>query len=80
MNQVINDAKKKAFEEGYAKGREESQAKYSEMEFKLSEKCCHLADENRKLKEDLASVESEFTRLRAQMDIVYLIFGGGRNA
>ena len=66
----------KAFEDGYAKGREESQAKFAEMECKLSEKCCVLADKNSKLKEDLDAMESEFIRMRAQLDIVYLIFGG----
>ena len=66
----------KAFEDGYTIGKEESQAKFAEMEYKLSEKCCDLEDKNRKLKEDLDSMESEFIRLRAQMDIVYLIFGG----
>ena len=65
----------KAFEDGYAKGREESQAKFAEMEHKLYEKCCCLADKNHKLKEDLDSMETEFIRLRAQMDVVYLIFG-----
>ena len=65
----------KAFEEGYEKGREEGRAITTEIECKLSEKCCALSEANRKLKEDYDSMESEFIRLRAQMDIVYLIFG-----
>jgi flagellar biosynthesis/type III secretory pathway protein FliH len=77
MNNVYDDKKlQKAFDEGYEKGRAEGANITAEIEYKLSEKCCSLAEENRKLKEDFDSMESEFIRMRAQLDIVYLIFGG----
>lgn len=77
FNDIEKDMKKQqAFEEGYAKGREEGAAITAEIEYKLSEKCNSLAEENRKLKKDYASMETEFVLTRAQLDIVYLIFGG----
>lgn len=35
-----------------------------------------LMAENDYLRTELKSMESEFSRIRAQLDIVYLIFGG----
>lgn len=66
----------KAFEEGYAKGREEGKKITASIEHELSAKCNSLAEKNNRLREKLESMETEFFRLRAQMDIVYLIFGG----
>lgn len=74
---IENDMKvQQTFEEGYEKGREDGAKITAEIEHKLSEKCNSLAEENNKLKKDLEAIETEFIRLRAQMDIVYLIFGG----
>ncbi len=66
----------KAFEDGYAKGREEGRNIVAHIEHELSAKCNELKKENSELHEKLESMETEFVRLRAQMDIVYLIFGG----
>lgn len=44
--------------------------------------CKTLSDENMKLKEEIAylrNMENEFARMRAQLDIVYMIFGGRNN-
>ena len=72
----INNLMMKEYNNGYEQGRAEGHKITAEVQEKLSEKCCALADENRYLKEQLESMETEFVRLRAQMDIVYLIFGG----
>jgi flagellar biosynthesis/type III secretory pathway protein FliH len=66
----------KAFEDGYAKGRAEGAKITASIEHELSAKCNSLAEENNLLREELESIETEFVRLRAQMDVVYLIFGG----
>jgi flagellar biosynthesis/type III secretory pathway protein FliH len=76
-NNIYDDPKlQKAFNEGYEKGRAEGAKITAEIEHELSAKCNSLAEENNRLREDLKSMETEFVRLRAQMDIVYLIFGG----
>ena len=72
-NQINHPA---AYEEGYAAGREEGQARFAEMECRLSLKCERLSKERDQFKEQLDSMEPEFIRMRAQLDIVYLIFGG----
>lgn len=79
MNNIYDDPKlQKAFNEGYEKGKE-SGAKITEsIEYELSAKCNSLSEENNRLREELESMETEFVRLRAQMDVVYLIFGGKR--
>ena len=73
LNKIEQDMQiQRAYEDGYAKGREEGAKIATEIERKLSEKCNSLAEESQKLR----AIETEFFRLRAQMDIVYLIFGG----
>ena len=37
-----------------------------------------LAEENTVLRGDLDTLETEIYKLRAQMDVVYLIFGGSK--
>ena len=84
MNNVYDDKKlQKAFEDGYAQGRREGKDITACIEAELSEKCEKLKAENAKLelvngdlREEFESMETEFIRMRAQLDIVYLIFGG----
>ena len=79
MTDLYDDPKlQKAFNEGYAKGKESGAKITASIECELSAKCNSLAEENNRMREELESVETEFARLRAQMDIVYLIFGGRR--
>ena len=77
MNNVYDDKKlQKAFEDGYAQGRREGEKITACIEGELSEKCERLKAENANLRHDYESMETEFVRMRAQLDIVYLIFGG----
>lgn len=84
MNNVYDDKKlQKAFEDGYATGREEGRNITACIEAELSQKCEMLKAENAKLelengdlREQFESMETEFFRMRAQLDIVHLIFGG----
>ena len=48
---------------------------YESMYNKLCEEHKRLCNEYAELKRDREALESEFSRLRAQLDIVYLIFG-----
>jgi len=79
----VYTATEEAYKKGYDKGREEGAKITAEIEHELSEQRNALAYENETLKAkldfvngDYNSLQSEFARLRAQMDIVYLIFGG----
>ena len=64
------------YAKGYEEGKKARENITAEIEYKLSEKCNALADKNEQLRKELDSMESEFARMRAQLDIVYLIFGG----
>ena len=48
------------------------EAEYYRMMDEHKKLCATLHD----LKQDYQSMETEFARMRAQLDIVYLIFGG----
>ena len=73
---IYDDPKlQKAFNEGYEKGRDEGAKITASIEHELSGKCNYLAEETNRLREEQASMETEFVRMRAQLDIVYLIFG-----
>lgn len=43
---------------------------------RMREVCAKLERENEMLRKDYEFMETEFVRMRAQLDIVYLIFGG----
>lgn len=43
---------------------------------KLYEMCAKLEHECQELRRDRDAMETEFVRMRAQLDIVHLIFGG----
>lgn len=75
-NNIYDDPKlQKIFNEGYEKGREAGAKITASIEHELSAKCNSLAEENHILREELKAIETEFGRMRAQLDIVYLIFG-----
>lgn len=80
---MASDERQKGFEEGYAKGREEGRNITAHIEHDLSVKCNSLAEENAKLhdfcnqwEQDFKELTNECNILKAQMDVVYLIFGG----
>ena len=77
MQTVYDDKKlQNAFEEGYAKGKNE-QAKFTaEIEHELSARCNSLSEANEILRDKLECMEVECVKLQAQMDVVRLIFGG----
>lgn len=77
-NMMASEERQKGFEEGYAKGRAEVEKMLSSIEHDLSAKCNSLAEDNRELREENKSLETELFQLRAQMDVVYLIFSGKR--
>ena len=75
-NNIYDDPKlQKVFNEGYEKGREAGAKITASIEHELSSKCNSLTEENHILRKDLESIETEFARMRAQLDIVCLIFG-----
>ena len=45
---------------------------------RMCDTCDKLMAENDYLRKDKDAMETEFVRMRAQLDIVYLIFGGRR--
>ena len=45
---------------------------------RMCDLCEKLRCENDYLRKDKDAMETEFVRMRAQLDIVYLIFGGNR--
>ena len=47
-----------------------------DYKIKLEKENEKLKDEIKEIKEYYSGVETEFNRMRAQLDIVYLIFGG----
>lgn len=48
-----------------------------EAEFhRMCEVCEKLTIENNRLRQEYDSMETEFIRMRAQLDIIHLIFGG----
>ncbi len=49
---------------------------YQDEYNRMCEVCAKLECENELLRKDYESMETEFVRMRAQLDIVYLIFGG----
>ena len=49
---------------------------YESEYYRLMEEHKILCGQLRDLKQDYESMETEFVRMRAQLDIVYLIFGG----
>ena len=50
-----------------------------EAEYRIMcDTCDKLMAENDYLRKDKDAMETEFVRMRAQLDIVYLIFGGKR--
>jgi flagellar biosynthesis/type III secretory pathway protein FliH len=77
-NMMASDERQKGFEEGYAKGRDEGHKITASIEYELSAKCNSLAEENKNLREQNRALETELFQLRAQMDVVYLIFSGKR--
>ena len=76
------DPVQKAFEEGYAKGREEGAKITASIEHELSAKCNSLAEENNVLRDKCQywqircdELDQERHLLQAQLDVVRLIFG-----
>lgn len=50
---------------------------YEAMYNRLNEEHKRLCAEHEELRKDRDALETEFIRMRAQLDIVYLIFGKG---
>lgn len=80
------DATEQAYKNGYAQGRKDAFAEdkcvdRADLDYKAEykRKCEELAkarEEAERLRAEQESLESEFARMRAQLDIVCLIFGG----
>lgn len=81
------DATEQAYKNGYEKGKLDAFAEDKcvtpcadlNYEEEWKRKCAELAkarEEADWLRAELKSMDAEFARMRAQLDIVYLIFGG----
>ena len=75
--------RERTYQEGYERGRKEGHEITACVEAELSKKCEKLNAENAKLmlvngdlQEQIDSMETELYLLRAQLDMVHLIFGG----
>ena len=64
------------FKSGYRQGVADQKDVTARIEYDISAKCNALEAENAMLRDKLESIETEFARMRAQLDMVYLIFGG----